>query len=311
MGFQGVSSHSEGIKDALFQVPSSAQFQFPDVLGAEFRLDPEFRQRVVGLERMHVCCVFVIPCRKRACAVEHDSHDAVSECGSGLTALKTKGSEVASGHGCRSLRGACRQGPRRRKRVKGGVHGPAEDLRPVSEVGSGVNFRPAGGVRGQVCRFTSRKATGTRKVKGGAVTPSLHLEVPETQFVSPGRGLGIRESMGWTKVCETARSGIWVLKGNARARMLRYLPILTTFGWNGNLEGRTRPCGLRQGMTVCVHTSTDMEQQSDHKLMLPSGMWLLVCGAFSHPSCHLGVPGGNVPTGVNLNRHAGSRSCIP
>ena len=26
--------------------------------------------------------------------------------------------------------------------------------------------------------------------------------------------------MGWTKVCETARSGIWVLKGNARARML-------------------------------------------------------------------------------------------
>ena len=49
--FQGVSP-SEGIKDVPFQVPSSAQFQFPDVLGAEFRLDPEFRQRVVGLERM-------------------------------------------------------------------------------------------------------------------------------------------------------------------------------------------------------------------------------------------------------------------
>ena len=26
--------------------------------------------------------------------------------------------------------------------------------------------------------------------------------------------------MGWEKVCGTARSGIWVLKGNARARML-------------------------------------------------------------------------------------------
>ena len=37
---------------------------------------------------------------------------------------------------------------------------------------------------------------------------------------SPGRGLGIRQSMGWTKVCEIARSGTWVLKGNARARML-------------------------------------------------------------------------------------------
>ena len=42
------------------------------------------------------------------------------------------------------------QGPRRRKRVKGGVSGPAEDLRPVAEVAAGVNFRPAGGVRGQV-----------------------------------------------------------------------------------------------------------------------------------------------------------------
>ena len=26
--------------------------------------------------------------------------------------------------------------------------------------------------------------------------------------------------MGWTKVCGTAQSGIWVLKGNARARVL-------------------------------------------------------------------------------------------
>ena len=45
-------------------------------------------------------------------------------------------------------------------------------------------------------------------------------EVPGVQFVSPGYGLDIRQSMGWTKVCGTARSGIWVLKGNARARML-------------------------------------------------------------------------------------------
>ena len=49
--FNGVSP-LKGINNALFQVPSSSQFQFPDVLEAEFRLDPEFRQRVVGLERM-------------------------------------------------------------------------------------------------------------------------------------------------------------------------------------------------------------------------------------------------------------------
>ena len=93
---------------------------------------------------------------------------------------------------------------------KGGVSGPAEDLRPVSEVEAGVNF-----------------SAGRR---GGAVTPSLH-PVPGIRFVSPGRGLDIRQSIGWTKVCGTAQSEIWMLKGNARTCM--FLPVLTTFGWNG------------------------------------------------------------------------------
>ena len=114
------------------------------------------------------------------------------------------------------------QGPRGRKRSKGGVSGPAEDLRPVSEVEAGVNFRPAGGVRGQVAGSLPRRqpGTGTRQVRGGVDTPSLHPEVSGIQFVSPGRGLDIRQSVGWTKVCSTTRSGIWVLKGNARARVL-------------------------------------------------------------------------------------------
>ena len=108
-----------------------------------------------------------------------------------------------------------------RKRVKGGVSGPAEDLRPVSEVEAGVNLRPAGVVRGQVAGSLPRRQprTGTRPNKGSVVTPSLHPEVPGIQFVSPGYGLDIRQSMGWTKVCGTAQSGIWVLKGNARTCM--------------------------------------------------------------------------------------------
>ena len=100
------------------------------------------------------------------------------------------------------------QVPRRRRCSKGGVSGPAEDLRPVSE--AGVNFRPAGGVRGQVAgSLPSRQpVTGTRQGKGGVVTPSLHSEVSGIPFVSPGYGLDIRQSMGWTKVCGTTRSGI-------------------------------------------------------------------------------------------------------
>ena len=112
------------------------------------------------------------------------------------------------------------QGPTGTRRVKGGVSGPAEELRPVSEVEAGVNFRVARGVRGQVAGSIPRRqpGTGTRRVREGAVTPSLHPEGPGIQFVSPGYGLDIRQPTGWTKVCGTARSGIWVLKGDARAR---------------------------------------------------------------------------------------------
>ena len=89
-----------------------------------------------------------------------------------------------------------------------------------------------------------------------------------------------------------------------------YLPILTTFGWDGGSRVHARLPGLRQGATVCVHTSVDVEQQSDRKLMSSSGMGLLVCGAGSHFSCHPGVQEGNVPTGVNLNQYAGPGSFI-
>ena len=184
-------------------------------------------------------------------------------------------------------------GPTGTKRVKGGVSGPAEDLRPVSEVEAGVNFRPAGGVRGQVAGSLPRRqpGAGTRRVREGVVTPSLHPEVSGIQFVSPGRGLDIRQSMGWTKVCSTALSGIWVLKGNARARMLPENLDHLRVEWIS--RGTYETAWIHQGTTVCVHTSMDVEQLSDHKLMTPSGMGLLVCGAGSRPFCHPGVAGGN------------------
>ena len=47
--------------------------------------------------------------------------------------------------------------------------------------------------------------------------------------------------------------------------------------------------------------------ESDHKLMTPSGMGLVVCGAPLFPPWCAMV---NMPTGVNLNRYAGPGSCI-
>ena len=113
------------------------------------------------------------------------------------------------------------EGPTGTRRVKGGVSSPVEDLRPVTEVEAGVNFRPAGWVRGQVAGSLPGKqpGAGSRQNKGSVVTPSLHPEVPDSLSVSPGPGERIRQLMGWTKVCGTAQSGIWVLKGNASTCM--------------------------------------------------------------------------------------------
>ena len=203
------------------------------------------------------------------------------------------------------------QGPTERRCTKGGVSGPAEDLRLVSEVEAGVNFRPAGGVRGQVAGSLPRRqpGTGTRQVRGGAVTPSLHPEVPDTRFASPGRGLGIRQSMGWMKVCSTARSGIWVLKGGARACMLPANLDHLRVGWRprGSYKtARVTPghdcrCPYQYGRGAAVRP-----QSNDAIWDGVLGLWSRVAPLLS-PWCARG----NVPTEVNLNRYSGSGSCIP
>ena len=202
------------------------------------------------------------------------------------------------------------QGPTGTRRVKGGVSGPAEDLRPVSEVEAGVNFRPAGGVRGQVAGSLPRRqpGTGTRQGKGGVVTPSLRPEVPGIQFVSPGYGLDIRQSMGWTKVCGTARSGIWVLKGNARTRMLPENLDHLRVKWisRGSYEtawvtpGHDCLCSYQYGHGAAIRPQTN--DAIWHGVI---GLWGRVAPLLS-PWCAKRV----VPTGVNLNRYSGPSSCV-
>ena len=198
------------------------------------------------------------------------------------------------------------QGPTGTRRVSG----PAEDLRPVSEVEAGVNFRPAGGVRGQVAGSLPRRqpGTGTRLDKGGVVTPSLHPEVPGIQFVSPGCGLDIRQSMGWTKVCGTARSGIWVLKGNARTRMLPENLDHLRVRWisRGSYEtawvtpGHDCLCSYQYGHGAAIRPQTN--DAIWHGVI---GLWGRVAPLLS-PWCARR----EVPTGVNLNQYSGPSSCI-
>ena len=202
------------------------------------------------------------------------------------------------------------QGPTGTRRVKGGVSGLAEDLRPVSEVEAGVNLRPAGGVREQYAGSIPRRqpGTGTRRVRGGAVTPSLYSEVPGMQFVSPGYGLDIRQSMGWTKVCGTARSGIWVLKGNARTRMLPANLDYLRVGWRkqGTYEtawvtpGHDCLCPIKYGHGAAVRPQTN------------DAIWDGVIGLWGRVAPLLSPWCGRreLPTGVNLNRCSGPSSFI-
>ena len=104
---------------------------------------------------------------------------------------------------------------------------------------------------GQVVgHFPRQPGADTRRAREGAVTPSLHPEVPDTQFVSPGRGLG------WMKVCDTAQSGIWVLKGDARARMLPATLDHIPGGMDeaGDRRDRLGHARARLSMFTCVWT---------------------------------------------------------
>ena len=193
------------------------------------------------------------------------------------------------------------QGPTERRCTKGGVSGPAEDLRPVSEVEAGVNFRPAGGVREQVVGHFpgGNQAQEPGQVRGSVVT-SLHPEVPDSLFVSPGRGLDIRQSMGWTKVCSTTRSGIWVLKGNARARMLLENLDHLRVRWisRGTYEtawvtpGHDCLCSYQYGHGAAVRPQTN------------DAIWRGVIGLWGRVASLLSPWCGRreLPTGVNLNR---------
>ena len=182
----------------------------------------------------------------------------------------------------------------------GWVSGPAEDLRLVSMVEVGV--WPAGGVRLAGSFPRRQPGTGTRRPRVGADTLPSHPKVPCIQFVSPGYGLDIRQSMGWTKVCGTARSGIWVLKGIARTCMspanLDHLRV----GWISRrtyetawvTPGHDCLCSYQYGRGAAVRPQTS------------NSIWDGIVGLWGRVAPFFGEK--DVPTGVNLNQCAGPSS---
>ena len=63
-------------------------------------------------------------------------------------------------------------------------------------------------------------------------------------------------------MCGAAWSGVQVLKGDLRGRLLLANLDHLSVQWRKRRDHTIRP-GSRHGTTVCVHTPMDMEQQSD------------------------------------------------
>ena len=209
-------------------------------------------------------------------------------------------------HGCTESQ-VCRQGPTGRSGTKGGVSSSSED-KDSDPKGTGTYLRTAGGVRGPVVGSSPGRRTGVQKALG-AVTPSVHLGVPKSLSVTPGRGLGLRQQLGWKKVCGTAQSGIWVLKGESRGYALPFTLDHLGVAW---MEKRTYSTAWVTPRHACLcpyqyGRGAAVGPQSCSSIWNGvMGLWGTVAPLLT-PWCRLR----ELPTGVNLNRYAGWGSSIP
>ena len=198
------------------------------------------------------------------------------------------------------------QGPTDRKRVKGGFSVQPK-ICVLSQSWRQGKFSACRRCTGAGCRFNSPKATSHRYQAGQGRCGHTFLH-PGIQFVSPGYGLDIRQSMGWTKVCGTAHSGIWVLKGNARTCMfpanLDHLRVESvkrgSYKTAWVTPGRDCLCSFKYGHGAAVRPQTN------------DAIWDGVIGLWSRVAPFLSPWCGemDVPTGVNLNQYAGPGSFI-
>ena len=117
---------------------------------------------------------------------------------------------------------ACGQGPTGTKRVKGGGFQSGRRFDPCLRGGGRGKFSAGWHWAVAGCRSRTGKATRHRyqEVCWWCVTPSAHPEVLDIQFVSPGRGVDIRQSTGWERGVWHRTVGDLGAKDDARPRKL-------------------------------------------------------------------------------------------
>ena len=172
---------------------------------------------------------------------------------------------------------------KRRAESSGGGPGPG----PGPGAGSGGRSGLVGGASGLAAAFRG---------------------IPCSLVMPPGRHQCAPQSLGWTRVCGTEKSGVWVLKGDARTYNLpRNLDDVGVV-WERRsgyetawaTPGHVCSCSYNYGRGPVL------PQAKPSVFTEAVNLWSRVASLLT-PWCAKG----EVPTGVNLNRYPGNGSCIP
>ena len=187
------------------------------------------------------------------------------------------------------------------RRSAGTVHDQRQVPRTRLAESSGVSPGPGPG---------PGPGSGGRSGRVGGVSglAAACLEIPCSLVMPPGRHQSAPQSLGWARVCGTEKSGIWVLKGDARTYNLPgdLDDVGVVWEFRSGYEtawatpGHVCSCSYRYGRGPVL------PQANPSVFTEAVNLWSRVASLLT-PGCAKG----EVPTGVNLNRYAGKGSRIP
>ena len=151
---------------------------------------------------------------------------------------------------------------------------------------------------------------GGRSGFGGGVSghAAAFMEIPCSLVMPPGRHQFAPQSLGWARVCGSGKSGVWVLKGDARTYNLPWNLDDVGIVWERR-SGYETAWATPGHVCSCSYTyghGPVLPQANPSVFTEAVNLWSRVASLLT-PWCAKG----EVPTGVNLNRYAGDGSCIP
>ena len=150
---------------------------------------------------------------------------------------------------------------------------------------------------------------GRSRLVGGALDRAAAFQgIPCSLVMPPGRHQRAPHSLGWARVCGTEKSGVWVLKGDARTYNLPRNLDDVGIVWERRsgyetawaTPGHVCSCSYNYGRGPVL------PQANPSVFTEAVNLWSRVASLLT-PWC----AEGEVPAGVNLNRYAGDGSCIP